>query len=84
MSKPHCVRERETDFERLVGQNLWRLESLVKQVGDVASSGKVGTVPCGEEHPSVFPGAVFDILPHVGEGLAAQLVDCGRRSKVRQ
>ena len=34
VSEPHCERERESDFERLVGQNLWRLESLVKQVGD--------------------------------------------------
>ena len=45
VSEPHCVRERESDFERLVGQNLWGLESLVKQVGDCASSGKADTVP---------------------------------------
>ena len=38
VSEPHCVRERETDFERLVGQNLWMFEFLVKQVGEFASS----------------------------------------------
>ena len=64
MSGPHCARERESDFERLVGQNLWRLDSLVKQVGDFASSGKVGTVPCGEEPTRASPGAVFEMLLH--------------------
>ena len=58
-SEPHCVRERASDFERLVGQNLWRLESLVKQVEDFASSGKADTVPCGEESTRVFPAAIF-------------------------
>ena len=57
--EPHCVRERKSDFERLVGQNLWRLESLVKHVGDFASSGQVDIVPFGEEPTRVFPGAVF-------------------------
>ena len=49
MSERHCVREREIDFERLVGQNLWRVEFLVKQVGEFASFGEVHpeTVPCG-------------------------------------
>ena len=56
------MRERESDFERLVGQNLWTLESFVEHVGDFASSGKVETVPCGEEPTRVFPGAVFEIL----------------------
>ena len=59
MSEPHCVRERASDFIRLVGQNLWKLEALLKQDGDFASSGKVDTVPCGEEPTRVFPGAVF-------------------------
>ena len=68
------MREQESDFERLVGQNLWRLESLVKQVGDFASSGKADAVPCGEEPTRVFPGAVFEILLHIGGGLAAQLI----------
>ena len=62
-SKPHCVREGETDVERLVGQNLWRLESLVKQVGEFAPSRRVETVPCGEELPRLFPGVAFEILP---------------------
>ena len=35
VSEPHCERQREL-FSN--GQNLWRLESLVKQVGDFASS----------------------------------------------
>ena len=34
------AREREHGFERLVGQNLWRLESFVKQVGEFASCRK--------------------------------------------
>ena len=72
MSEPHCVTERESDFERLVGQNLWRLESLVKQVGDFASSGKADTVPCGEEPARVLPGAVLGILLRIGG--AAQLI----------
>ena len=38
VSERHCSRERKTDSERLEGQ---RLESLVKQVGQFASSGKV-------------------------------------------
>ena len=57
MSEPHCVRERESDFERLVGQNLWRLESLVKQVGYFASSGRADTVR-GKE-PTRNPHACF-------------------------
>ena len=73
VSEPHCVRERETAFERLVGQNILRPQSLVKQVGDFASPGKVEAIPCGEERPHVFPGAVSEILLHVGGGLAAQL-----------
>ena len=73
VSEPYCVRERESDFERLVGQNLWRLESLVKQVGDFASSGKTDTVPYGEESTRLFPRAVFEILLHIGGRLAAQL-----------
>ena len=28
VSEPHGVRERESDFERLVGQNLWKLTFL--------------------------------------------------------
>ena len=70
----HRVRERESDFERLVRQNLWRLESRVKQVGDFASSGNTDTVPCGEEPTRVVPGAVFEIVLHIGEELAAQLI----------
>ena len=46
------MKEREIDFERLVVQNLRRLESFVKQVG----SRNVETVPCGEELPRSFPG----------------------------
>ena len=67
VSEPHCVREQASDFERLIGQSLWRLESLVKRVGDFASSGKVDTVRCGEEPTRVFPGAAFEILLHTGE-----------------
>ena len=37
VAEPHCVRERESDVERLVGQNLWRLETLVRPVGDLGS-----------------------------------------------
>ena len=59
MSEPHCVRERDSDFERVVGQNLSSLGSLVKQVGDFASSGKADAVPCGEESTRVFPAPVF-------------------------
>ena len=36
VSEPHCERQRVSDFERLFGQNLWRLESFVEQVGDFA------------------------------------------------
>ena len=50
------------------------LESLVKQVGDFASSGKVGFHSCGEEPTRVFPGAVSEILLHIGGRLAAQLI----------
>ena len=53
------MRERESHFERLVGQNLWRLESFVKHVGDFASSGKIDAVSCGEAPTRVLPGAVF-------------------------
>ena len=74
VSEPHCVKERESDSEPFVGQNIWRLESLVKQVGDFASSGKVDTVTCGEEPTRVFPGAVFEILRQIGGGLATQLI----------
>ena len=74
VSEPHCVRERESDFERLVGQNLWRLESLVKQVGYFASSGRDDPVLCGKEPRRVFPGAAFEILLHIGGRLAAQLI----------
>ena len=56
------MRERESDFGRLVGQSLWRLESLVKQVGEFASSGKLETVPCGEELPRVFPGVAYMLV----------------------
>ena len=82
MSEPHCARERESDFERLVGQNLWRPESLVKQVGYFASSEKADA--------GVLPGAVFEILLHIGRGLAAQLTltvvqkftyGCSRRAR---
>ena len=90
VSEPRCVRERETDFELLVGQNFWRLESLVKQVGEFTSSGRVETVPCGEELPRVFPGAVFNIFLRIGGRLAAQLIvtavlwffnGCSRRAR---
>ena len=74
MSEPHFVRERESKIERLVGQNLWRLESLVKQVGEFATSGKVETVLCGEERPPVFPGVVCEMVLHIGGRLAAQLI----------
>ena len=74
VSEPHCVRERESDFERLVGQNLWRLEFLVKQVGDFASSGKVDEVPRGEERARLFQGAVAEILLDISGGLATQLI----------
>ena len=59
------MRDRETDFERLVGQNLSGLESLIKQVGEFVSSRKVETVPFGEELPRLFPGVAFEILPDV-------------------
>ena len=77
VSEPHCVRERDSDFERLVGQNFWRPEPLVKQVGDFASPGKADTVPCGEEPTRVFPGAVCEIFLDIGGeiGSAADL-DC--------
>ena len=68
------MRKRESDFERLVGQNLWRLESLVKQVEGFASSARDDTVLCGEEPTRVFPGAAFEILLHVGGRLAAHLI----------
>ena len=71
-----------SDFERVVVQKLWRLESLVEQVGDFASSGKADTVPCGEETTCVFPGAVIDIFLHIGERLAAQLVPDAQGSVV--
>ena len=61
MSEPHGARERESDFERLVGRNLWRRGSFVKQVGDFASSGKAA-VSCAEEPTHVFPKSVFEIL----------------------
>ena len=85
--------ERETDFERLVGQDLWRVESLVKQVGEFVSYGKAEIVPCGEELPRVFPGVVFETLLHVGGregGLEPQLIvtvvqrfvaSCSRRAR---
>ena len=56
VSEPYCERERESDFERLVGQNLWRLESFVKQVGDFASSGKADFYSRGEEPTRVLQG----------------------------
>ena len=74
VSEVHCVRKRESDFERLVGQNVWRLESLVKQVEGFASSGRADTVPCGTEPRRVFPGAAFEILLPIGGRLAAQLI----------
>ena len=63
VSELHCVRERETGLERLVGQNRWRIESFVKEVGEFASSGKVHPeiVLCGEERPRVFPVG-FEVL----------------------
>ena len=73
-SEPHCERERASDFERHVGQNLWRVESLVKQVGDFASSGKADFYSRGEVPTRVLQGAVFEILLHIGGGLAAQLI----------
>ena len=78
VSGPHCVREGESFFERLVGQNLWRLESLVERVGVFASSGKADALHCGEELTRVFPGAVFEILLHIGGriGSAADLDSC--------
>ena len=66
MSEPHRERERESDFERLVGQNLWRHESSVKQVRDFASSGKADIEARGEEATRGFPGAMFEILLHFG------------------
>ena len=69
MSEPPCAREREHGFERPVGQNLWRLESFVKQVGEFASCRK----------PRLFlvvrnfhTGVVFEVL---------LLLDCDGCSK---
>ena len=50
-----------------MGQNLWRLESLVKQVGEFASSRRVETVPCGDKLPRLFRGVAFEILLHIAK-----------------
>ena len=51
---------------------------------------KADTVSCGEEPTRVFPGAFFEILLHIGGGLAAQVIltvvqkstnSCPRRAK---
>ena len=73
VSEPHCEKERESDFERLVGQNFWRLESLVKQVG-LCLIWKSRFYSRGEEPTRVLQGAVSEILMHIGGGLAAQLI----------
>ena len=74
MSEPHCERERASDFEGHVGQNLWRLESFVEQVGDFAFSGTADFYSRGEGLTRVLQGAVFEILLNIGGGLAAQLI----------
>ena len=71
MSVPHCVRERESDFERLVGQNLWRVESLVRS--EILPSEKSILSLVVWETTRVFAGAVLEILLHTGGELAAQL-----------
>ena len=72
VSEPRCAREREHRFERPVGQNLWRLESFVKQVGELASCRK----------PRLFlvvrnfhTGVVFEVL---------LLLDCDGCSEIFQ
>ena len=47
---------------------------LLDRSGDFASSDKADTVFCCEEPTCVLPGAVFEILLHIGGGLAAQLI----------
>ena len=56
--------ERRRNWFRAACDNLWSLESLVKQIGEFASSRKVETVLCGEDLPRLFPGVVFEILLH--------------------
>ena len=51
VSEPRCAREREHGFERLVGQNLWRLAVLRQTGRRVCFVQKAETVPCGEELP---------------------------------
>ena len=75
VSEPHCVRERQTDCGRLVGQNLWRLESPLKQVGEFASSRKVHPRLClVVRNVHVCFQETCKVLLHLGGGLAAQLL----------
>ena len=71
MLEPHCARERESDFEPLVGQPL---ETRI-----LCQSGR-RFLPRPEKPilplflRNVFPGAVLKILLNIAAGLAAQLI----------
>ena len=75
VSVPHSEKERESDLEQLVGQDLWRVESLVKQVGEFASSGKADFHSRGEE-PTRVPDA------H-GRVVARLMTACGGSPETR-
>ena len=50
------------------------VRSLVKQVGESASSGKSHLGTGAEDSPNVFPGVVFEVILNLGGGLTAQFV----------
>ena len=54
----HFLTRRETDFERLVGQDLWRLESVIKQVREFASHRKSRDCPLRRVPSTCVPGSL--------------------------
>ena len=73
MSEPHCERD-----ENLMSSDLLYRTSgdsnFVMQVGDSSSSGHAAFYFLGEEPTRVLQRAIFEILLHIGGGLAAQLI----------